>query len=424
MENNLRDGWFLAPLSDLVQYRKGKKPKKLQNSPFESSVTYLDIRAIEKNVDETFADPDSSALTDNGEIVVVWDGARAGWVGLSRKGALGSTLMGLKPKINQKFLYRFLQTQFDYLQANPRGTGIPHVDPDLFWKIDVPIAPQNEQIRIASKIDALFEKIEANKKRLDRIPLILKRFRQSVLAAAVSGRLTEEWREEHGVVEEWEVSPLKMVTKKFTYGSSQKSEVTGKVPVLRMGNIQEGKISWNDLKFSSDDLEIEKYKLEWGDVLFNRTNSPELVGKTAIYRNERPAIYAGYLIRIKTNEKLNPEFLNLCLNTIHAREWCNEVKTDGVSQSNINAQKLAEFRIDTPSIQEQEEIVNRVEQLFTFADKIAARYTKAKAMLDKLPQSILAKAFRGELVPQDPEDEPANLLLDRILTLKRQKKVK
>lgn len=235
-----------------------------------------------------------------------------------------------------------------------------------------------------------------------------------MLAAAVCGKLTEEWRKKHGINEEWEEKTLKELSTKLTYGSSSKSEMKGKVPVLRMGNIQDGKIDWNDLKYSSDETEIKKYKLENGDVLFNRTNSPELVGKTAIYRNERPAIYAGYLIKIKTNEKLNPEFLNLCLNTIEAREWCNRVKTDGVSQSNINAQKLAEFVIHTPLIEEQTEIVRRVEQLFAFADKIEARYTKAKAMLDKLPQSILAKAFRGELVPQDPADEPASVLLERI----------
>src|ERR1035437_1772942 len=137
MENKIPQGWDSALLSDIVEHKKGKKPKRLENKPFQDSLTYLDIRAIEKNVDEIFADSGSSSITDTNELVVVWDGARAGWVALSRAGALGSTLMALRPKIDKFFLYRFIQTQFDYLHTNHRGTGIPHVDPDILWNIDV-----------------------------------------------------------------------------------------------------------------------------------------------------------------------------------------------------------------------------------------------------------------------------------------------
>jgi type I restriction enzyme, S subunit len=318
-------------------------------------------------------------------------------------------------KINPKFVFYHLRFLWKEMNKEKQyGSATNYIRIGNFTDYTLQIPPFPEQSRIVAKLDAVMQKVESNKQRLEKIPKLVKRFRQSVLAAAVSGKLTEDWREKNHIVDDWKEKTIRELSSKLTYGSSQKSELTGKVPVLRMGNIQEGKIVWDDLKYSSDDEEIKKYKLENGDVLFNRTNSPELVGKTAIYRNEQPAIYAGYLIKVRTNNKLNPEFLNLCLNTIQAREWCNEVKTDGVSQSNINAQKLAEFIIFTPSIEEQKEIVRRVEQLFAFADKIEARYTKAKAMLDKLPQSILAKAFRGELVPQNPNDEPASVLLTRI----------
>lgn len=98
---------------------------------------------------------------------------------------------------------------------------------------------------------------------------------------------------------------------KPSYGSSAKSDKEGKIPVLRMGNIQNGKIDWSDLVYSSNDDEIKKYTLEKNDVLFNRTNSPELVGKTAIYKGEQKAIYAGYLIKMRCSTHLNPDFLNL-----------------------------------------------------------------------------------------------------------------
>ena len=128
MENKLPVGWQSAKLSHIVEYKKGKKPKRLESEPFQDSLTYLDIRAIEKNVNEIFADRGTSTITGTNELVIVWDGARAGWVGLSRVGAVGSTLMALRPKIDKLFLYRFLQSQFDYLHSNHRGTGIPHVD--------------------------------------------------------------------------------------------------------------------------------------------------------------------------------------------------------------------------------------------------------------------------------------------------------
>jgi type I restriction enzyme S subunit len=171
-----------------------------------------------------------------------------------------------------------------------------------------------------------------------------------------------------------------------------------------MGNLQNGKIDWGDLKYSSNSEEIKKYKLLPDTVLFNRTNSPELVGKASIYRGERPAIFAGYLIRINNHrDYLCSDYLNYCLNTNYARLFCSKVKIDGVSQSNINAQKLASFEVPLCSLREQQEIVRRVEELFALADKIENRVKIATDRADKMTQSILAKAFRGELVPTEAE---------------------
>lgn len=207
---------------------------------------------------------------------------------------------------------------------------------------------------------------------------------------------------------------LEDVASEFSYGSSTKSSLSGSVPVLRMGNIQEGKLDWSDLVFTSDINEIEKYQLLTGDVLFNRTNSPELVGKTAVYKGERPAIYAGYLIRVRCSAELLPDYLNYCLNSPAGRDYCRSVKSDAISQSNINARKLAAFEFELPSVEEQAEIVRRTEILFAFLDVLEARYKAACAQVERLTPTLLAKAFRGELVLQDPNDEPALVLLERI----------
>ena len=352
----------------------------------------------------------------------------------------------------------YLRTQYyrHKISELAAGTNINNLKAEHFSEIEVPIAPLAEQKRIVAKVEKLLEKVDASRARLDKVSAILKRFRQSVLAAACSGRLTADWRIEnpadtryddvvahiqhrrekqaktpaqqaklrdiYSITEEesdalpdgWGYVALSKLCESFDYGTSAKSKPSGKVPVLRMGNIQSGKIDWNDLVYTSDAQEIQAYNLKPNTVLFNRTNSPELVGKTSIYLGERPAIFAGYLIRVNHCPELDPSYLNLCLNTNYARAFCQSVKTDGVSQSNINAQKLGHFEVPYPPISEQQEIVRRVEELFALADRLEARVGKARGQVDKLTQAILAKAFRGELVPQDPNDEPAEKLLARI----------
>ena len=154
------------------------------------------------------------------------------------------------------------------------------------------------------------------------------------------------------------------------YGTSEKSRDTGKVPVLRMGNItREGKIDYSDLVYTSNEKDIKELKLKYNDILFNRTNSIEWVGKTAIFKEKFPCICAGYIISFTPN-CINPDFLNYVMNSSYQRDWCNEVKTDGVNQSNINSQKLADFYVPFPPIREQLRIVKTIENLFSKLDNI------------------------------------------------------
>ena len=199
------------------------------------------------------------------------------------------------------------------------------------------------------------------------------------------------------------------------YGSAAKSSVKGETPVLRMGNIQKGSIDWSDLVYTSDVEETAHYSLKTGDVLFNRTNSPELVGKTAIYRGERPALFAGYLVRVNQIDRIaSGPYLTYFLNSPRAREYGNTVKTDGVNQSNINATKLQEYPLPICSPAEQSEIVRILDSRLESAETLDAEIDAAMARAEALRQSILKKAFSGELVPQDPSDEPAHALLARI----------
>lgn len=309
------------------------------------------------------------------------------------------------PALNKQFAYYALLNITEALKASAHGVAMPHITKAGMeaWEIQLP--PISEQKIIAEKLDTLLAQVESTKARLEQIPQILKRFRQAVLGAAVSGKLTEDWRD-NSSLSGWIEGKLGEFIKKPSYGTSSKSNKEGLIPVLRMGNLQGGKLDWTDLVYTSDTIEIEKYKLEYNDVLFNRTNSPELVGKTAIYKSEQPAIYAGYLIRVQCLPDLNPDYLNYHLNSILGRQYCYSVKSDGVSQSNINAQKLIAYPITVPPLPEQHKIVRRVEQLFAYADTIEKQVNNALARVNNLTQSILAKAFRGELTAQWRAENP------------------
>ena len=199
------------------------------------------------------------------------------------------------------------------------------------------------------------------------------------------------------------------------YGTAAKSSAQGKFPVVRMGNIQNGRIDWSNLVYTSDKKEIGQYSLQPGDVLFNRTNSPELVGKTAIYRGERSALFAGYLVRVNQIDQIaSGPYVAYFLNSPRAREHGKSVKTDGVNQSNINGTKLQEYPFPVCSPAEQAEIVRILDSRLDAADKLGAEIDAALVHADALRQSVLRKAFAGQLVPQHPDDEHASALLERI----------
>ena len=181
-----------------------------------------------------------------------------------------------------------------------------------------------------------------------------------------------------------------------------------------MGNItRTGSIDYSDLVYSSNEEDIKKYKLEKDDLLFNRTNSSEWVGKTAIFKIKEPIIYAGYLIRVRCI-LVDPDYINFVMNSSYHREWCNQVKTDAVNQSNINAQKLSNFSIPIPPLYEQHRIVAEIEKLFALIEQIEHEKIDLLTAIKQTKSNILDLAIHGKLVPQDPNDEPASELLKRI----------
>ena len=212
----------------------------------------------------------------------------------------------------------------------------------------------------------------------------------------------------------WEWCKLEDIVCELKYGTSEKSSSVGKITVLRMGNITDiGTIDYSNLVYSSNDEDIKQYSLKKGDLLFNRTNSSEWVGKTAIYKGEQPAIYAGYLIRVRPI-LISSDYLNIVMNSSYYRNWCYNVKTDAVNQSNINAQKLSKLMVPIPPLKEQERIVVEMAKWTSLITSIKNDKEDLQAAIKQTKSKILDLAIHGKLVPQDPNDEPAAELLKRI----------
>jgi restriction endonuclease S subunit len=224
----------------------------------------------------------------------------------------------------------------------------------------IPLPPFDIQQKIISKIEVLeMQEKEAKEKMKTDKSIIQELINTSFL--------------------QYETRLLGDLCESVEYGTSAKSEKKGDIPVIRMGNIQDGKIDWNDLVYTSNPDEISKYSLKTNDILFNRTNSPELVGKAGIYKGEQPAIFAGYLIRINyKKDLLDPVFLTYILNSKTMRDHGFSVMSKSVNQANINGSLLKAYRIPCPSLSEQQEIVSEIEN-------IEAQIAEAQKIMDDIP---------------------------------------
>ena len=268
------------------------------------------------------------------------------------------------------------------------------------------LVPQDPNDEPAS---VLLERIKAEKERLIKEGKI-KRSKKSAKTSDTPHYENVPFE----VPESWVWCRLDDIVCELKYGTSEKSSSVGKIAVLRMGNITNvGTIDYSNLVYSSNDEDIEQYSLEKNDLLFNRTNSSEWVGKTAIYKEEQPAIYAGYLIRIKPL-LISPDYLNTVMNSGYYRDWCYDVKTDAVNQSNINAQKLSQLMIPIPPLKEQGRIVAEMDKWISLIDIVKNGKGDLLTVIKQAKSKILDLAIHGKLVPQDPNDEPPIELLKRI----------
>lgn len=365
--------------------------------------------------------------------------------------------------LNSRFLQYYLNSWEFVSYASHLNTGDrPRVNADQLASYRFPLAPLAEQRRIVAAIEEQFTRLDAAVASLKRAQANLRRYRAAVLKAACEGKLVPQdpsdepasvllerilaerrarWeagmrakgkdprkaRYEEPRVPETEGLPelpegwcwagLEQVSWAVRYGTSAKTSADqGGVPILRMGNIQDGTLELSNLKYLPvDHSEFPELFLEAGDLLFNRTNSSELVGKSAVYMGQpSPCSYASYLISVRLLPGCLPKYLCFFLNSWYGRLWVASVVSQQVGQANVNGTKLQALIFPLPPLTEQHRIVAEVEQRISIVEQVEATIKSGLERADRLRQAILARAFAGHLVPQDPDDEPASVLLERI----------
>jgi type I restriction enzyme S subunit len=347
--------------------------------------------------------------------------------------------------IDSRYIYYFVSSQSFRREAAHRMTGavgqkrvpLPFLEETL-----IPVPVFDDQKRIVAEIEKQFSRLDEAVANLKRVKANLKRYKSAVLKAAVEGKLTEGWRKAHPDIEPasklldriltqrrtkwkgkgkykepsapgttdlpalpkgWTGATVEQLSMLVQYGSSAKTheEAVG-VPVLRMGNIEGARLRVDSLKYlPKNHHEFPELFLREGDILFNRTNSAELVGKTAVYKGKPdPCSFASYLIRVRLVQGCASDLLAYFINSVFGRAWIAQVVSQQVGQANVNGTKLQALAVPLPSLDEQEQIVAEVERRLSVIEELEATVEANIKRADRLRQAILQRAFAGQLVSQ------------------------
>lgn len=404
----LPKGWIKTSLGDITISEKGKKPKTLGEQSSKNSYPYIDIKAFEKGEIRQYTDGEKCRLCEKDDILIVWDGARSGLVGKAINGAIGSTLARVRSNVvENSYLYYFLFGNYNKINTNTKGIGIPHVDPNYLWNLTFLLPPLPEQHRIVEKIEELFSELDNGIEQLQKAKEQIKTYRQSVLKAAFENNNVEKVAFENIILSSQN-------------GISKRSGNEGAdYNVLRLADINLGEISEESpRKIKLTDKEIEKYKLSNGDLICIRVNgSKDLVGRMILFNGKQNWAFCDHFIRYKLNLKIViPKFYKYLFSSETSRKYIGLNMVSSAGQNTVSQKTINIYDVPLPSLTSQKQIVSEIEERFSVADKLEENIDKSLLQAEAMRQSILKKAFEGKLVPQNEEDEPAYELLRRIKT--------
>ena len=434
-EEELPDGWTATRLGEVLSepLRNGHSAKASTDGRGVraitlTAVTYGDFS--ERNTKVTCADPDRvrDLWLQPGDILIERSNTPE-LVGTARlyRGPKDFAIFPdliIRARFGSRVLPEFAELALSsprargYFKGSAQGTAgsMPKIDQGVIETFLLALPDIGEQERVVEAVARTRGSVNGARERLSNVRAILRRLRQGVLAAACDGQLTSRWQaslesqpSSGPAGRSWPIVPAGSVFEVADYGTSVRCErdVPGGIPVLRIPNIASGRLDTSDLKFAPrKSLKAGEADVREGDILVCRTNgSLDLIGKAAVVRGlSRPHSFASYLIRLRVRgNAVLPDFFHLFLSSPAGRDQIERESRTTAGQYNLNLRILNELELPLPPLSEQREIVRRVEALFAVADAIEKRVASATARADKLTQAILAKAFRGELVPTEAE---------------------
>ena len=490
---NLPEGWTETTLNTLIEpLRTGSRPHGGVRNITEG-IPSVGGEHLESNggfrfdnikyVPTAFYEKMNRGHIRSHDILVVKDGATTGKVSLVREdfpfqpAVVNEHVCLCRPlqRLYSPYLFYYLFSEEGQkrILENFQGSAQGGINQQFAPNVVVPIAPIGEQKRIVTQVEALLTQVNASRERLARVPAILKRFRQSVLAATYSGRLTAEWREAQTdlepasvllerirkerkanlgsrykepvapdmselpeIPEGWEWVQLRSVSDikgGVTKGERRREGlITLPTPYLRVANVQRGFLDLSEIKtIEATTKEIEELRLLAGDILFNEGGDRDKLGRGWVWENQiSDCIHQNHVFRARLlDARIQPKFISWYGNSTGSQYFVDQGKQT-VNLASLSITKLGELPVPMPPTLEQAEIVRRVETLFALSDAIEKRVEAARIRAESLTQSILARAFRGELVPTEAElarlegreYETAEMLLERIQKMPTQEK--
>lgn len=446
-EVNFPKGWCISRISDISIKGEQRKPMG------EESFIYVDIGSINRNLKciespKTLngADAPSRArkVINTGDVLVSLTRPNLNAVAMvpsKLNNQIASTGFEVIKSLLVDSRYIFALTRskgfVDSITGAVQGALYPAAKSSDVQSYSFSLPPLAEQKIIADKLDTLLAQVEATKARLERIPSILKIFRQSVLAAAVIGKLTESWRgsaeyRKNEVIFSTLISSSSVGLVRSA--SEQYEDAESRHAYIKMNNIDNfWGYNTDNLKFvDASSEEISKYRLEKNDWLFNTRNSSELVGKSCVWKGEEGLLYNNNILRVRFKDSVLSDFIEIFIKSPKGQQLLNSIKSGTTNVAAIYQKELFQLSIETPSLEEQQEIIRRAEDLFAFADSIEQKTNTALARVNNLTQSILAKAFHGELTAgwraANPElisgENSAEALLEKIKAERQAMKLK
>lgn len=425
MKNNLPQNWILSTLGDVcTQPQYGYTTSGVQQGNLRllrtTDITSGKIHWPSVPFCEVNPEDENKYLLCDGDIVI----SRAGSVGVSylvknpEKSVFASYLIRFKPYINTQFFKYFLESPFYWKQIseNKLGIAVPNVNASKLQTIPIPVAPANEQKRIVAKIEELFSELDKGIESLKTARVQLKVYRQAVLKHAFEGKLTADWREKNGVSGEWEVAEIGKCGKWQGGGTPSKS-------VLEYW--ENGNISWvspKDMKsryINNTQQKITEKGVENSPAKKTLDRAVLFVVRSGILRRILPVAMAVSGVTVNQDmqavvpSRHTVEFMYWYCEA-HEQDIRHECSKDGTTVESIEVAELKKFPIPVPSLEEQKEVVREIETQVSVIEQIEHTIESELVKSESLRQAILKKAFSGELVAQDPNDEPASVLLERI----------